>query len=123
MFRRKRKTQDNKENNRKTYSTKTTSYRKTKEGDLVSTTYKGNDWFWELRNQEFFGEGKHTTSTESGICSTTDSIFSNFFKIKDKLDRKKIREICQEAYEKTSSDTSQVTEATLLKYCSLKDKA
>lgn len=97
------------------------TYGKINEGNLVSVTDESNDWFWDLRNQEFFGEGKYSIATgENTKSDATNSLFKDLYESKSKPDRKNVREICASAYILNSTTgTNKVTSEKLIKYCSL----
>ncbi|WP_216083565.1 hypothetical protein [Candidatus Mycoplasma haematohominis] len=77
--------------------------------DLVSTRVSSNDWFWSLREKEY---------PISAINETVDNSTQDIFKLR-KNNRKTVKQTCQDAYEKVSSNTNEVPEQELKKYCFL----
>ncbi|GCE63562.1 hypothetical protein MHSWG343_05590 [Candidatus Mycoplasma haematohominis] len=59
-----------------TYNSVSGSFGNKKKQELISV--KGNDLFWKLRNQEFFGGGIYGSSKAGTIDATKDSLFKNF---------------------------------------------
>ncbi|GCE63462.1 hypothetical protein MHSWG343_04590 [Candidatus Mycoplasma haematohominis] len=84
-----------------------TKWGKSKKDNLVSTRVKGNDWFWDLKDREL---------KSADLSSVTDT--NNLFK-KGKGTGRHVKQICQDAYNEISSNTTVVTEQNLKDYCYL----
>ncbi|GCE63442.1 hypothetical protein [Candidatus Mycoplasma haematohominis] len=94
----------------------------TKKANLISTVDPENSVFWEVRNEEFFGNDAEING--SSADATNDSVFHKLFKTPVGENRGHIRDACKKAYGLSSSESGsdKATEANVLKFCSLKGK-
>ncbi|WP_216083709.1 hypothetical protein, partial [Candidatus Mycoplasma haematohominis] len=97
-------------------------YGETKKAKLISTVDPENSVFWEVRNEEFFGNDAGING--SSADATNDSVFHALFKTPAGENRGHIRDACKKAYGLSSSEngSDKATEANVLKFCSLKGK-
>ncbi|WP_216083616.1 hypothetical protein [Candidatus Mycoplasma haematohominis] len=86
-------------------------FAKTKKEKLIDISYKGNEKLWEEQNRHFFG-------LKQEDLNGVKTLFTNLFKNRNGT----VKDTCAIGYTKTTSDDSEVVEADLLKFCSLKGK-
>ncbi|GCE63050.1 hypothetical protein [Candidatus Mycoplasma haematohominis] len=73
---------------------------------------KGNDKFWEERNKEFYA-----TSGDKSNSSATEG--SKFKTEPQTTTKPNVRDICEKAYESSTSDTTNYPVADVSKFCTL----
>ncbi|GCE63560.1 hypothetical protein MHSWG343_05570 [Candidatus Mycoplasma haematohominis] len=87
------------------------TFAKTKEEELIDTSYEGNEKFWEEQNRYFFG-------LKETDLNDVKTLFMDLFKNKNDT----VKNTCAKGYLKTTSDANEVAVEDLLKFCSLKGK-
>ncbi|GCE63557.1 hypothetical protein MHSWG343_05540 [Candidatus Mycoplasma haematohominis] len=84
--------------------------------NFISTQDLRNEFFWRVRNEEFFSE----SGDKSGNTATANSFFKSFYDDnKNKPDnRSNIKDQCEAAYKKSSTWNNDLTLANVKQYCS-----
>ncbi|GCE63671.1 hypothetical protein [Candidatus Mycoplasma haematohominis] len=107
------------------YST-TGTYGNVKASNLLDVEHGDNSYFWNLKNDEFFGRSKRkgATSIESDLTTDTSIFKALYGKFKNKkgfnpyVDT--VKNTCKEAYSKNISRDNTAPSVEVFKFCSLK---